>query len=609
MAKKQNSASKNDFEEYVYPIEKFKIDKELLQKALLLISYYRQFPYVFAEQYLGIRLYDFQKILLYEMMHKYNVIAVMGRNLGKTYLTAIYIICRCVLYPKTKVIIVAPEKSQSAETVTKIKEIMANSPLLRAEVSYISDSINYPNVQFWNGSKIRTVTMSEGARSKRANLVVIDEYVWTDKSIIDNVITNFLGDPRAPLYLTNDLYFGKPEYEYLKEKDTEIYLSSAGYKGSWAYERFADYFNKMVKGEEDYFVCDISYQTAVFQGMRNLDFYKKQMKKDGFDIDKGNAEYRGIWIPDGENGFYKYESLDNCRMLHKATYPKALTEFIESKNKKFVTKKKDEGVIRICGADIAIVNNKKNDATAMGVLQLTPKERRIKTTSDGVEKTIIVKYYDRELIFIESIVGMLAKNQANRLKKLFYEFECDYMCIDAMSAGAVIVQMLGDPTIDEETGIDYAPFMCCNKEEYAIMCNYPNAKKVLYCINAGEQSNHDMNQSLQTAIGQGTLKLLINENTAKDNLRTLKDFDDMPSETRTKLLNPFIETKFLISEMVALQKKVTDRGLLKLKEPASGRKDRYSMLLYLSGVADILESQLKITENTYDDDDDIVYLV
>jgi len=89
----------------------------------------------------------------------------------------------------------------------------------------------------------------------------------------------------------------------------------------------------------------------------------------------------------------------------------------------------------------------------------------------------------------------------------------------------------------------------------------------------------------------------------------LKDFDDMPSDTRTKLLNPFIETKFLISEMVALQKKVTDRGLLKLKEPASGRKDRYSMLLYLSGVADILESQLKTTENTYDDDDDIVYVV
>ena len=32
----------------------------------------------------------------------------------------------------------------------------------------------------------------------------------------------------------------------------------------------------MVNGDEDYFVCDLPYQTAVSCGLRSLDFYKKQ---------------------------------------------------------------------------------------------------------------------------------------------------------------------------------------------------------------------------------------------------------------------------------------------------------------------------------------------
>lgn len=595
----------SDFDQFVYPIEKFRIDTETLEKAEIVLSYFRQFPYAFAEQYLGLKLYEFQKILLYNMMHKYNVIGLACRNLGKTWITAVYIVTRCILYAKTKVIIVAPERSQSAETITKIKELMIGSPQLREEISYISDSVNTPKVTFWNGSTVRTVTMSEMSRSKRANLVVIDEYVWTDKDIIDNVITNFLGDPRSPEYLKDEKYFGKPEYEYLKEKDTEIYLSSAGFKGSWAYQRFEDYFKKMVKGEEDYFVCDIPYQTAVSQGMRSLNFYKKQMKKDGFDIAKGNAEYRGFWIPDGQNGFYRYEALNNCRSIRKAIYPKELSDFIDSKNKKFIDKKRPEGCIRICGGDISIVGSKINDASAYGVLQLTPKYKKVKTIEDGNEKIVTIPYYDRELIYLETHEGMLAKDQANRLKKLFYEYDCQYMVIDAMSAGAVIVQMLGEPSVDNETFTDYEPFMCCNKDEYAEMCNYPNAKKVLYCINASAQSNHDMNQSLQVCIGQGKLKLLTDENMAKDYLRVLKGYDEFPNDIKSKLLNPYINQSMMIREMVALERKATENGLIKLREPSGQRKDRYSCILYLNGIADDLESKLKQPTSTYDESSDI----
>ncbi len=583
---------KNTEDNYIFPIEKFKISDEVLEQAEILISYFRQFPYAFCEQYLNVRLYDYQKIILYEMMHKHNFMWISFRNAAKTFLSAVSIVTICILKPKTKIIITSGERQQAVETLTKIKELMKNSPMLREEISDISDTMNGARCLFWNGSTVRVATMSEGSRHFRANLIYVDEFLGGDPDILTSVIEAFLGDPRHPLYLDLDEY-RTPEYSYLKEKDAAMYTSSAGHAGTWSHKLFLDYFKKMVEGEEDYFVCDLPYQVAVACGLRSLEFYTKQRMNPLMTDEKFSCEYEGLWATDNENGFFKYTALENCRTLQKAVYPQTLMTFIESKNKKFIDKKKADGVIRICGADISTVGSRKNDASAFGVLQLTPKERKVKTTSNGVEETIIVPYYDKELIYLETHEGMLVKDQANRLKKIYYELDCDYMVVDAMNAGVTVIQMLGEPTVDAENGMNYEPFACFNKEEYGIMCSYPNAKKVLYCVNASAAINSEWALSLQASIEQRTLKLLINENTAKDYLRILKDFDDFPNDVKLDLELPYLNTALLVNEMVALEKKPVENGLVRLKETASGRKDRYTCLLYMSGFADELQLKLK----------------
>ena len=608
MAKAKQTKGNLRNNDFIYPIEKFKVNDKTLEEASLAISYFRQFPFAFCEEYLDIRLHMFQKILLYEMMHKTNFIYIACRNIGKTYMTAVYICCRCILYPKTKVIIVAPEKAQSSEIITKIEEIRANSPNLRNEIADIGDAINNTRCTFWNGSTVRTVTMSENARSKRANLVVIDEYVWTDKNIIDNVVTNFLGDPRAPGYLKEDKYYNKPEYAYLKEKDTEIYLSSAGHKGSWAYVRFRDYFNKMLTNP-DYFVCSLPYQTAVAEGLRDISFYYKQMKKEDHNEAKGKAEYEGVWIDDGEDNFYKYESLEVCRKIAKATYPQDLTDLVNKKDSKFLNKKRDREKIRILAADIAMVGSRKNDASAYGVIELTLKQRTVNiTTENGVMKDRI-SYYDRDLIYLETHVGASTQFQDNRLKRLKYDFDCNYTVIDAQNFGVSIIDMLGEPSTDPETGTDYKPIKCMNKEEYAIRCSFPSAEKTLFAVNASATLNDTMARGLQSAITQKKLNLLINDGKASDTLRLIKGYEGaegFPTDVKASLKRPFLETKYLVEEMTSLEKKNKDGELLKLKEPSSGRKDRYTMLLYGNALADELELRLK-NEDTYDDEDDIVY--
>ena len=523
----------------------------------------------------------------------------------KTWLTAVFICCRCILYPKTKVIVCAANRSQSAETITKIKEIMMESPTLRAEISALSESVNNPMCVFKNGSTVRIVTMSNASRSKRANIILVDEFCFDfDHDILQNVITNFLGNPRNPAYLNDIKYYTdetmehlKPEYEWLKEDDKEIYLSSAGWKGTWQYITYTDYYEKMLARDEGkFFVANINYKSAIRCGLRSKKFYAKQMAKEGFTKNKGDAEYSGIWMTDADNAFFTFESLDNCRTLRKAIYTTELNDFIASKNKKFINPKKPNGAIRILGGDLAFVKRKdKNDASAFTILQLIPNTKTITITETNGEKSKVkIQYYERQLIYIETQQGMLIEKQAERLKQLFFEFDCDKMIIDAKNSGIGVIQELAKPTVDSNTGIDYPPIRCYNDETYSEICNYNSALSVLYCINATADSNKIMAEGLQKACGNKTLQLLINENMAKDQLMLLKDYDDIPRTTQTKLELPYYETRLLIEEMSGLE--LVSLQPFKLIEKSGMRKDRYSSLLYANGLADMLEAELNKTK-------------
>ena len=79
--KKSSEADYNDFEKYVYPIENFELEESLLEPAKQLISYYREYPSEFVKEYLGLMTYDFQTVLLNEMMWSSHVINMECRNL------------------------------------------------------------------------------------------------------------------------------------------------------------------------------------------------------------------------------------------------------------------------------------------------------------------------------------------------------------------------------------------------------------------------------------------------------------------------------------------------------------------------------------------------
>ena len=62
-------------------------------------AFFRKNPECFAEQYLHLRLRMFQKILLVMMFWSTTFVFIAARGLGKSFLSAVYCVTRCILYP------------------------------------------------------------------------------------------------------------------------------------------------------------------------------------------------------------------------------------------------------------------------------------------------------------------------------------------------------------------------------------------------------------------------------------------------------------------------------------------------------------------------------
>ena len=106
-------------------------------------SFYRSNPHRFVKDYLNINLKLFQKILLYEMMHNNYFMYIASRGLGKTWLTALFCIVRCILFPKTKICIASSTRVQANEVLSKI--IIIRSSLFNISKIKSYSSLNFDN--------------------------------------------------------------------------------------------------------------------------------------------------------------------------------------------------------------------------------------------------------------------------------------------------------------------------------------------------------------------------------------------------------------------------------------------------------------------------------
>lgn len=296
-------------------------------------SYYRSNPHRFAKEYLGISLKLFQVILIFMMNFSNYFMYLASRGQGKTFLTSIYCVIRCILWPETKIVVASGNMKQAREVIEKISDLRTNSPNLAREISDLSTSSNDPKVEFHNGSWIKVVASNEGARSKRANCIIVDEFRMVDLDIINKVLRKFLTAPRQPKYLNN------PEYSHLQERNKEIYLSSAWYQFHWSWIKLKAFVKSMTNGK-NYFICGLPYQLAIKESLLMKEQVLDEMSEDDFDPTSFGMEMGCLFFGESEKAFYKLNDIQKCRTMVKPFYPLTTIEFAKSKDKKGSTKNK-----------------------------------------------------------------------------------------------------------------------------------------------------------------------------------------------------------------------------------------------------------------------------
>lgn len=382
-------------------------------------SFYRCNPQRFAKDFLNVRLRLFQKILLYAMMQNNYVCYIASRGQGKTWLIALFCVIRCILYPGTKIIVAAGVKSQAAEVISKIKDdFLKNnewgSSNLRNEIDDIRVSMNDSSCTFKNGSWIKIVTSNDNARSKRANIIVCDEYRMIDKKIIDTVLRRFLTAPRLPGYLA------KPEYMHLKERNKEIYASSAWYASHWSFDKVKTYFTNMVKGKS-YFVCGLPYQIAIHEGLLDKEQVMDEMSEDDFDPIGFSMEMGCMFFGDTDGSFFSYNELEKVRKNNDSFFP---LEYYQRKDVQLP--KLRVGEERILSVDVALMSSKKNanDASSLIINSAIP---------------LSEQNYQSNIVYLQNEEGLTTDELGLVVMRTFYKYNCTQLVIDTNGRDAAFI--------------------------------------------------------------------------------------------------------------------------------------------------------------------------
>ncbi len=237
------------------------------------IKFLRRNPVIACEELLGIKLLDAQKYMLQESWNRPMVLWACSRNAGKSFLGAIIIILKAVLYENQSIYIAAPVGEQSKELFTKIEEIVLRLGKTASSIDSLKDivmneAVKSPacktgfshaqsgfNVGFYNGSEIFSLNGNpDNNRSKRATLVFFDECGFMSEEAV-SIMEAFAAQDSNFKTSTDKSFNIKAQR---KKCPTQlIYASSASDVDTTFFKHYKNFAKQMFAGNPDYYCCDI----------------------------------------------------------------------------------------------------------------------------------------------------------------------------------------------------------------------------------------------------------------------------------------------------------------------------------------------------------------
>ena len=538
--------NKNTLREGI-PVEKgYVLSEEFLEKNEKLFQdycrYFMRYPDLFldliATKECPIRFYYYQRIILRAMIRYRYFFGTFTRATSKSFLAILSQYLVCMFLPKSKRFVVSQFKKASLDiTKQKLEEIWAWYPLLKTELKSTKMSTDYIELEFKNGSIFHILALSASSRGQRATGGIVEEAALVDGTLLSEVIIPMMNIPR--LCLSGGTNHTEPHSQ-------QTYITSAGSKTTFAYERLVELTIQGVLNPEDYFICGASYELPLRYGLFDKKTIQDQKMSSTFSEEGFARESMSIWTGSSNDSWFSNNKLIASRKLLRA-------------ERKAKPEPKNPDYFYIISVDVARTGN--NDSSVM-VIKVLPNENAWK----------------KRVVYTENLTKMSLPQQAGRIKELNELYMPREIVVDANGLGIGLVDELVLPSIGPK-GQLYGPLYVSNDEDYPC----PRGEKpIIYNLKATAQLNNEIYSNLYVQFNSGNVALLANERIAKEKLLSTKKGQRMNLYQREKFLLPYIMTSRLIDEINNLKLKPTGAANQLSVEQISTRinKDRVSAIAY-----------------------------
>jgi hypothetical protein len=242
----------------------------------------------------------------------------------------------------------------------------------------------------------------------------------------------------------------------------------------------------------------------------------------------------------------------------------------------------------VLSCDIALLGGDNNDSS---VYTLIIGKKNINGTK-----------YKRYVKNIESHQGVHPETQALMIRRLFDDYDCDYIALDRQGNGISVYGYLCRKMYDNERKIEYLPFYSMNEMDEPKLSAYhieDEYEQKIYTISPTEEFNHDIALDLKDKIINKKIELLLPKEEIKEYFDNEAWFDKLSMEEKFDMLNPYLQTSLLENEMVLLER-IEHPKFVKLKEQSGKRKDRYASLAYGNFFISFLEKDLEKGKSDHD---------
>ena len=516
------------------------------------IAFWREYPDLFVDFMLeqgnpqNFHFYFYQRIFLRVAMRYKYVYGVFPRAYSKSFLSVMILMCRCILYPRSKLFITSGGKEQAAGIARdKVNEICSLIPAFENELDRrpgrtreSKDTVIY---MFRGGSMLTNVAASERSRGKRFHGGLIEECVGVDGDILSTVILPTMNVSRLAMDGT------RHDDETLNK--SQIFVTTAGWKGTFSYDKLIQFLVWMVTEPDKAFVMGGTWRIPVLTGLQSKNFIQ-DLKNDGsFNDAAFSREYESEWSGSSEDAFFRAEAFDRNRELQKPEYE--------------YSKRSNSQSYYIISVD---VGRKDCDSVAT-VFKIIPQ-----VMGDSISSLVNIYTFSDEHF----------KYQAIKLKQLYYKYKARRLIIDGNGLGIGLIDEMVMSQEDPITGDIYPDFGIYNDNDgsYHKYKTKKTEQEAIYIIKANAPINSDAHSNVQARLNAGKIKFLIDEKEAKNKLLGTKVGQNMTPEERAEYLRPFTLTSILKEEMLNLREE--NEGLnINLKQANKKiRKDKFSALEY-----------------------------